>query len=252
VSVLDIEMGVGECWRKYGSSPKFLEFWSERDLQAVSATQSKFSDLSRGASASSLRALSFTSSILISNNTNMKLLTSLVLPAFIGAASALSDASVYIFQGDEFPNTSTPPTLSREQARLVFAQRLGVSQYHRLGDASEVTLSYINKFGGPQESLFQDAEVQAPELLLIVEGISADTSKPILDAWSSFEPTFTISKPPSIDANKRLVKDFHQQSGQKGNCAFADDINPFDSKCWSGESKVLHFDLADKVFKMGF
>jgi hypothetical protein len=174
----------------------------------------------------------------------MKLSISLLLPIFVGAGTASSDARVYIFQGPESPGNSNPPTLSPEQARLVFAQRLGTSQYHGLGDASETTLSYINRFGGRRESLFQDAaDDKTAELLLIVEGVSLNTAEP-LTAWSSIKPAFTISKAPSMAANRQLVSDLNQQAGQgKQNCVLHDAINPFDASCWDGKSKVIHFDL---------
>src|SRR2546421_11920297 len=106
-------------------------------------------------------------------------LTSLAVSLFAAASvSAASEATVYLFTGgDERPTTSNPPTLSPEQARLVFAQRLGASQYHGLGDASESTLSYINKFGGHGKSLFQDSvEDKAAELVMIIEGVSTKTA----------------------------------------------------------------------------
>jgi hypothetical protein len=175
----------------------------------------------------------------------MKLSTSLLLPALVGAAAALSDASVYIFQRDSLPETSKPPTLTPEQARLIFAQRLGTSQYHGLGDASESTLSYINGFGGRGESLFEDTVDDRPsELVLIVEGVSSKTAEPLIAAYSSIKPAFTISKAPPMTANKKLASDLNQQCGQeKRKCALQDAINPFDVTCWNGKSKVIHLDL---------
>jgi hypothetical protein len=175
----------------------------------------------------------------------MKLSTSLLLPALVGAAAALSDANVYIFQRDESPRSLDPPTLTPEQARLVFAHRLATSQYHGLGDASDSTLSYVNNFGGRRDSFFEDAANDTPvELVLIVEGVSSKTAKPLMDEWSTIKPAFTISNPPSMTANKNLASDLNQQCGQ-GNkkCALPDAINPFDGSCWNGKSKVIHFDL---------
>merc|ERR1711964_507889 len=175
---------------------------------------------------------------------NMKLTTSFLLPLLVGAASAITDASVYIFDAAKRPSTS-PPSLSPEQARLVFAQRLGASQYHGIGDASEVTLSYVNRFGGPQESLFQDKTDKVAELVLIVEGVSSETAEPLLKEWSTIEPDFTISHPPSLVANKKLVLDIYKQSGHDSqNCPLDNAINPFDANCWTGRSKAIHFDLA--------
>jgi len=181
----------------------------------------------------------------------MKLLTSLLLPALIGTASAVSDATVYLFQGDELPNTSNTPSLTPEQARLVFAQRLGTSKYHGLGDASESTISYINQFGGRQESLFLDsAKDKASELVMIVEGVSSKSAKPLLDAWSSFKPAFTIAGPPSMNANKRLVADLLEQLGSEDSKCEDQElesaINPLDSTCWNGRSKAIYFDLGSK------
>lgn len=182
----------------------------------------------------------------------MKLSTSLLLPALIGAASATSDAAVYLFQGDDWPNDSNPPSLTPEQARLIFAQRLGTSRYHGLGDASESTLSYINQFGGRQESLFDDSSKdKAAELVLIVEGFSRETAAPLLKAWSSFKPAFTVAEPPSIFANHNLVVDLQEQYGPEDSKCEDQDlesaINPLDATCWSGRSKVIHFDLSNKM-----
>lgn len=111
-------------------------------------------------------------------------------------------------------------------------------------------MAYINKFGGHGDALFQDSgKDKAAELVLFVEGVSPDTAEPLLEAWSSITPAFTISTPPSMIANKKLVEDLHQQSRQEGaTCAFEDAINPYNADCWNGKSKIVHFDLGnDKV-----
>ncbi|PVH81571.1 hypothetical protein DL98DRAFT_559873 [Cadophora sp. DSE1049] len=177
----------------------------------------------------------------------MKLANSFLLPVFIGAASAVTDASVYILDAAKRPSTN-PPSLSPEQARLVFAQRLGASQYHGIGDASESTLSYVNKFGGQHESLFQGkTDDKAAELVLIVEGVSSEIAEPLLKEWSVTEPDFTIPHPPSMVANQKLVLDLQKQSGHDSqNCPLENAINPFDANCWNGRSNAIHFDLASE------
>lgn len=187
----------------------------------------------------------------------MKLSTSLLLPALVGAASAVTDhASVYIFQGEKWPKTSTPAPeiLSPEQARLVIAQRLGVSQYHSLKDASRETLKYINSFGRNQDSLFSDELVREKpaELVIVVEGVSSETAEPLLSRWESIMPAFLISNPPSSGANKKLVRDLHLQQFRKlGSggpvCSFEDHINPLDERCWNDKAKLIHIDLSTKV-----
>jgi hypothetical protein len=176
----------------------------------------------------------------------MRLSTSLLLPAFISAASAISDASVYIFDGDQRPKISSPPTLSPEETRLVLAQRLGISEYHGLGDASESTLAHINTFGGPQPGLFSSSfeEDKAAELVLIVEGISSKNEKLLKSRLSTSKPAFSISNPPSTSSNLRLARELEAQIGQSSSeCPFEDAINPFAKKCWSGKSKIIHIDL---------
>ena len=175
----------------------------------------------------------------------MRFSTSLILPVLITAASATPDAVAYLFQGDEILSTSQPPKLSTEQARLVIAQRLGASKYHDLGDASEATLSYINKFGGQPKAIFQDiVSDEAAELVVIVEGVSASSREQLVAAWSSQEPAFTISNPPSMVANLKLREDLSLQVGDDKSCPLWDSINPFGADCWSGKSKIIHFDLA--------
>lgn len=180
----------------------------------------------------------------------MKLLQSLLLPAFIGAASAASDATVYLFQGEDNQASSNTPALTPEQARLVFAQRLGTSQYHGLGDASENTISYINQFGGQGESLFQDAAGdKAAELVVIVEGVSSKVAASLQDVWSSYQPAFRITGAPSTKSNKILVSDLRGQLGVEERCKLEElesAINPLDSSCWNGRSKVIQFEMGSE------
>ncbi|KAH8648088.1 hypothetical protein BGZ60DRAFT_521221 [Tricladium varicosporioides] len=180
----------------------------------------------------------------------MRLSTSLLVPALIGAASATSPASVYIFEGNDQTNPSKAPTLSPEQARLVLAQRLGASQYHGLGDASDSTISYINQFGGKKESLFLDVEQdQTPELVLIVDGMNEATNEALKSAWAStktkISPAFYISSPPPLKANEKLISDLNQQLHQEQHCPIELAINPYENRCWTndGRSKVVHLDL---------
>ena len=177
----------------------------------------------------------------------MKLTLRAILLALIGATSAApaSDAIVYLFQGQEWASTPNPPTLSPEEARLVFAQRLGVSHYHGVGDVSQSTLLHINAFGGCQGSIFQNlGRDKVPELVLFVQGASARSAERFTSAWSSVKPAFAISDTPSSRANLRLIEDFHRQIGQGKACAIEQDINPFDQGCWNGKtSKAIFMDL---------
>ena len=69
------------------------------------------------------------------------------------------------------------PSISPQTARLLLAQRLGLSHYHNLQDADDPTLEILNTFGGEQQEIFAPEEpLQAAEkLLLIVEGVNEGT-----------------------------------------------------------------------------
>lgn len=177
----------------------------------------------------------------------MKLLASLFVSALIGTASATSHASVYVFQGQASPKSSAnPPTLSPDDARLIFAQRLGASQYHGLAGVEKETLSYITEFGGSRGGLFEDsAQDVVPELVLIVDGVSSETAEPLLNAWSSIDPSFYISSPPMSGENKRLVQDLSTQIGAKNiGCDLKDAVNPSNERCWNGKAGLIHTDLS--------
>jgi hypothetical protein len=179
----------------------------------------------------------------------MKLYSSLLLPLLASIACATTDsARAYIFEGQQWPdNQASPPALSPSEARLVLAQRLGVSHFHNVGSVSSSAIKHINKFGGQLKSLFKDApKDKAPELVIIVEGVSEETAGPLLDAWSSIKPAFTISNPPSVRTTQKLADDLESQVGKAKKCSFEDAINPFADKCWNGKSKIMHFDLNRK------
>ncbi|RFU32775.1 hypothetical protein B7463_g3554, partial [Scytalidium lignicola] len=174
----------------------------------------------------------------------MKLSKSLLLSALVSAASS---ADVFIFQGEEWPQSAEPSAISPEDARLIIAKRLDVSQYHSLSGVSESTLVNINKFGGAEDSVFEKSQ-SIPELVMVVDGGSEDnTAQPLLNAWSSIKPAFTISKPPASAANRKLVQDLQNQMGaESSNCALKDSINPLDERCWSDRTKVIYVDLNKK------
>ena len=106
----------------------------------------------------------------------MKLLAGLLWANItLGTSAASGEASIYIQDDATVPQGSKIQSISPQTARLLFAQRLGLSQYHDLGDADETTLQILNTYGGKQRSVFGDAEESRPQvadrLLFIVEGV---------------------------------------------------------------------------------
>lgn len=88
---------------------------------------------------------------------------------------ASREAPVYIQDGSPNPSISKVWSISPNTARLLLAQRLGVSQYHDLGSADERTLDLLNIFGGLQRSTFGEEEGSRQQsndkLLFIIEGV---------------------------------------------------------------------------------
>ena len=102
----------------------------------------------------------------------MRSLTSLL---WAGAAlqtyAASPEALVYTFPESSQGQHRTP-TISPNDARLLLAQRLGLSEYHSLGDVDQHTLERLNIFGGQQKSIFEDApEDGSRRLLLFIDGV---------------------------------------------------------------------------------
>ncbi|RKF56815.1 putative endoplasmic reticulum membrane protein [Golovinomyces cichoracearum] len=143
----------------------------------------------------------------------MRFASGFLIPAFIGLSLALTESSVYIFQGERSHN-KVAPVLSPEQARLIFAHRLGLSKNYELAGVTESTLTYINQFGKTQFSLFEPSDEVIVELVLIVEGLTFETAIPLFTALSSFKPDFYVSKFHGSISPKLLAAEFLKHMGK--------------------------------------
>ena len=92
--------------------------------------------------------------------------------AALEAYTVVGKALIYTSESWSRQAPVEPPSISPHTARLLLAQRLGLSQYHSLQDADESTLDILNTHGGEQQQIFgQEQTLQSAEkLLLIVEG----------------------------------------------------------------------------------
>ena len=176
----------------------------------------------------------------------MKLTTSWLLPAIAATASAATDASVYLLQRDHIP-AANPPTLSPSQARLVLAQRLGISKYHSLDDASASRLSHINDFGGHHQALFGDEgdnlNREEHNVVVMVDGGSAEDMK-VLSKASGRNALLYLSDTPLAKKNVKLVEDIAKQTGQEHMCP----IEQSDlGVCWTRTPNAIHYYDISKV-----
>lgn len=105
---------------------------------------------------------------------NMKALAGLLSAiAALEAYTVVGEALVYTSESWSRPALAGPPSISPRTARLLLAQRLGLSRYHSLQDADESTLDILNTCGGEQQQVFarEDGSEVVEKLLLVVEGV---------------------------------------------------------------------------------
>lgn len=88
----------------------------------------------------------------------MFLRAGIIVTGLVLQARALSNR-VYLYTSSNGQYTAPngeAASISTVTARLLLAQRLGLSQYHSLEDASDAAIQLLNSFGGIQELIFLD------------------------------------------------------------------------------------------------
>ncbi|KAL2057191.1 hypothetical protein ABVK25_002244 [Lepraria finkii] len=140
----------------------------------------------------------------------MKLIAGLSWAGTALQASLVSaEALVYTSDTSPLPLKESLPSIFPNTARLLFAQRLGLSQYHSLEGADETTLNVLNTYGGKQQHIFSHEERtrSIDKILLIVDGVA--NPEDIFD--HSVRPAVTIQSQPSTSQNRQLALDFLEQ-----------------------------------------
>ncbi len=116
-----------------------------------------------------------------------------VLGCLLWASTALeactvsAQALLYTSESISSPSKQGPPSISPITARLLLAQRLGLSQYHSLEDADGRTLEILNTFGGVRQRMFEHEDQRMGgdnsedgKFLLVIEGVSDPEGRPDL------------------------------------------------------------------------
>ncbi|KAL9103233.1 MAG: hypothetical protein Q9163_001720 [Psora crenata] len=123
--------------------------------------------------------------------------------------------------GSSNPNVK-PLSITPNTARLLFAQRLGLSQYHDLGDIDDSTLEILNSHGGNLQKVFlpEDEHPGKSKLLVVVEGVEHPEDVMTLEQST----VLAIGDPPAGSATQQLVmdlleQDMHQRSRQHDICS---------------------------------
>lgn len=100
----------------------------------------------------------------------MKLSWGLVASSLYCAAAAAKNGHVFTFDGSENHATPASSPIDPETARLVLAQRLGLSRFHSIKDADAEAIKIINTYGGRQQKLFgEEADTSKAQLLIWLE-----------------------------------------------------------------------------------
>ena len=120
-----------------------------------------------------------TSLVFLESQLSMKALAGLLwASAALEACTVVGTAVVYTSESWLRQEQVEPPSISPDTARLLLAQRLGLSQYHSLQDADDSTLNILNTYGGVNQPLFAQEELRAEKLLLVVEGVDEGSHLP--------------------------------------------------------------------------
>jgi hypothetical protein len=103
----------------------------------------------------------------------MKLARGLALSSIYSIASAAATGHVYIQDSAPRPSSQASSSVDPETARLILAQRFGLSRFHSIKNPSEETVQQINAYSGRQQKLFggEDAEATQAQVLVWVEDV---------------------------------------------------------------------------------
>ena len=90
----------------------------------------------------------------------------------VSVASSSNVGRVYVWDSTtKSTDKQLPSSVDPETARLIFAQRLGLSQFHNLKNANERVIQQLNQYGGTPQQLFGARESNSAHAIIIVEGV---------------------------------------------------------------------------------
>lgn len=100
----------------------------------------------------------------------MKLSWGFVASSLYCAATAAKNGHVFTFDGTNNHAAPASSPIDPETARLILAQRLGLSRFHTIKDADAEAIKNINTYGGKQRKLFgEEADTSRAQLLVWLE-----------------------------------------------------------------------------------
>ena len=111
--------------------------------------------------------LRFKSQTLIPSQNKKPIRPLVWLGTLVCSITSLPDASLYLSEIPPSKGLSRPSSITPSTARLLLAQRLGLAQYHELGDADDSTIDTLNYYEASQQWPLTRQELNDPRLLII-------------------------------------------------------------------------------------
>jgi hypothetical protein len=100
-----------------------------------------------------------------------------ILPWLLAASPAIASASpavgqVFLYDAEALRPT-TSETINPATARLILAQRLGLSQFHSIAGADDEAIRQVDSYGGRNQQLFGwgSHEESRARVMIVVEGV---------------------------------------------------------------------------------
>lgn len=140
----------------------------------------------------------------------MKLTWGFVASSLYCTAAAAANGHVFTFDGTATHAAPASSPIDPETARLILAQRLGLSRFHSIKGADAAAIKSINTYGGRHQKLFgEDVDTSRAKLLMWLDDASEDLAEELRDISTA---SFDISSPPPSADNDRLIDDFAAQA----------------------------------------
>ncbi|KAF2831386.1 hypothetical protein CC86DRAFT_342169 [Ophiobolus disseminans] len=111
--------------------------------------------------------------------------------------------------------TAARPSVSPNTARLIVAQRLGLSRFHSIEHPDAESIRHINAYGGRQPKLFGAKHSDRSRAHLLIwreDGLASEGATVIISDGEGRVQDFEISSAPSPADNARLINDFITQA----------------------------------------
>jgi len=143
--------------------------------------------------------------------TNLAVLWSLT--RLLHTASASSHGHVFLLDSTASLSASHHETIDPLSARLIFAERLGLSQFYEIEDGDEEVIRRINAFGGSKQRLLgSDSSTTTPtRVFILVDGVE----KPLdLIPTSPHISFFDIDPAPHPSQGQQLVSELLSNNGR--------------------------------------